>query len=203
MTIVCGVDEAGRGPLAGRVYAAAVILNPDNPISGLADSKVLKESRREELYFEICNRARAYAIAYSDVAEIEQLNILQATLLAMKRAIEKLSITPTIIFIDGTHIPAKLQVPAQAIIRGDSMIAEISAASILAKVARDNTMRELDLQHPEYGFIRHKGYATPEHLSAIAKYGILPMHRRTFAPIKLHTSTPSFGLNLYKKILDM
>lgn len=180
----CGVDEAGRGPLAGRVYAAAVILNPDKPIFGLADSKILKESKREELYLEIIDNSLAYCIAYADVAEIEQLNILQATFLAMKRAIEGLSITPFEALIDGNHIPPKLQIKAQAIIKGDSKVASISAASILAKVSRDNNMRELDKQYPKYGFAKHKGYGTKEHLEAINKYGVLPIHRKTFAPIR-------------------
>lgn len=182
--ICCGVDEAGRGPLAGRVYAAAVILNPENPIIGLADSKILSQNKREELYLEIISKSRAYCIAYSDVIEIEQLNILQATFLAMRRAIEGLSIKPSLALIDGNHIPPKLQIKAEAIIKGDSKVAEISAASILAKVARDNNMLELDKEYPEYGFAKHKGYGTKEHLAAINKYGVLPIHRKTFAPIK-------------------
>lgn len=180
----CGVDEAGRGPLAGRVYAAAVILNPGMPITGLADSKVLTESRRDELFVEITNKSLAYFIAYAEVVEIEKLNILQATFLAMRRAIEGLSIMPAMALIDGNHIPPKLPIKAQAIIKGDTKVAEISAASILAKVARDNNMRELDIQYPNYGFAKHKGYGTKEHLAAIKKYGVLPIHRKTFAPIK-------------------
>jgi|SRR6185437_2206629 len=181
----CGVDEAGRGPLAGRVYAAAVILNPDKPIIGLADSKILTKNKREELYLEIISKCTAYCIAYAEVIEIEQLNILQASLLAMRRAIEGLSIKPSLALIDGNHIPPQLQIKAEAIIKGDSKVAEISAASILAKVARDNNMRELDKEYPEYGFAKHKGYGTKEHLAAIDKYGVLPIHRKTFAPIKL------------------
>ncbi|MCC2625883.1 MAG: rnhB [Burkholderiales bacterium] len=180
----CGVDEAGRGPLAGRVYAAAVILNPNNPIAGLADSKILSQKIREELYSEIVDKAIAYCIAYSEVEEIEQLNILQATFLAMQRAIERLKVTPSLALIDGNHIPPKLQIKAEAIIKGDSKIAEISAASILAKVARDTQMYELDKQYPQYGFANHKGYGTKEHMLAIDKYGVLPIHRKTFAPIK-------------------
>ncbi|HLX53717.1 MAG TPA: ribonuclease HII [Aquella sp.] len=187
----CGVDEAGRGPLAGRVYAAAVILNPDKPIMGLADSKILTQIKREELYIEIINKSKAYYIAYAEVKEIEELNILQATLLAMQRAIEGLGIQPSLALIDGNHIPPKLQIKAEAIIKGDSTVAEISAASILAKVARDNNMRELDKEFPEYGFAKHKGYATKEHLEAISKYGILPIHRKTFAPIKNATCHPT------------
>jgi ribonuclease HII len=180
----CGVDEAGRGPLAGRVYAAAVILNPNKPIKDLADSKILSQSKREELYIEITSKAISYSIAYSEVEEIDDLNILQATFLAMRRAIEGLSIQPSIALIDGNHIPPKLQIKAEAIIKGDSKVAEISAASILAKVARDNEMCELDKQYPGYGFANHKGYGTKEHLAAISKYGVLPIHRKTFAPIK-------------------
>jgi ribonuclease HII len=180
----CGVDEAGRGPLAGRVYAAAVILNPDKPIVGLADSKILSQNKREELYLDIINKSKAYCIAYAEVVEIEQLNILQATFLAMKRAIEGLDIKPSLALIDGNHIPPKLQIKAEAIIKGDGKVAEISAASILAKVARDNNMCELDKEYPEYGFAKHKGYGTKEHLAAISKYGVLSIHRKTFAPIK-------------------
>ena len=180
----CGVDEAGRGPLAGRVYAAAVILDIDKPISGLADSKILSQNKREELYSEITSKSIAYCIAYSDVSEIEQLNILQATFLAMTRAVDGLKVRPSLALIDGNHIPPKLQIKAEAIIKGDSKIAEISAASILAKVARDSNMRELDIEYPQYGFAKHKGYGTAEHLAAISKYGVLPIHRKTFAPIK-------------------
>jgi ribonuclease HII len=180
---ICGVDEAGRGPLAGRVYAAAVILNPDNPINGLADSKILSESKREKLYTEIIEKSLSYFIAYAEVEEIERFNILQATFLAMVRAINGLKIQPTLALIDGNHIPP-LAIRAEAIIKGDSKVAAISAASILAKVSRDNNMLELDRQYPEYGFARHKGYGTKEHIAAIAKYGVLPIHRKTFAPIK-------------------
>lgn len=182
----CGVDEAGRGPLAGRVYAAAVILDSNKPITGLADSKILSEIKREELYQEITAKSLAYSVAYCDVVEIDKLNILQATFLAMRRAIEGLNIMPSLALIDGNHIPPKLNIKAQAIIRGDSLIAEISAASILAKVSRDNNMRELDRQYPGYGFARHKGYCTKEHLAAINKYGVLPIHRKTFAPVKAY-----------------
>lgn len=181
---ICGVDEAGRGPLAGRVYAAAVILNPDKPINGLADSKVLSEAKREKLYTEIIEKSLSYFIAYAEVEEIEKFNILQATFLAMGRAINGLKIQPTLALIDGNHIPPRLTIRAEAIIKGDSKIAAISAASILAKVSRDNNMLELDRQYPDYGFARHKGYGTKEHIAAIAKYGVLPIHRKTFAPIK-------------------
>lgn len=182
--VICGVDEAGRGPLAGRVYAAAVILDDNKPIMGLADSKILSEKKREELYLEITTKALAYSIRYADVHEIDHLNILQATFLAMKRAIDSLKYTPTMALIDGNHVPPQLQIKAEAVIKGDSKIPAISAASILAKVIRDRNMYELDLEYPEYGFAKHKGYGTKEHLAAISKYGAIPAHRKTFAPIK-------------------
>lgn len=184
MQYVCGIDEAGRGPLAGRVYAAAVILDEACPIEGLADSKILKESQREILYAEITAKSKAFAIAYSEVVEIDELNILQATFLAMRRALDGLKVCPHIALIDGNHIPPHLSVKAEAIVKGDSKIPAISAASILAKVARDNNMLELDKLYPVYGFAKHKGYGTKDHLAAIKKYGISPAHRKTFAPIK-------------------
>lgn len=180
---ICGVDEAGRGPLAGSVYAAAVILDPDNPITGLADSKTLSESKREYLYEEIVSKARSFAIAFATVIEIDQINILQATLLAMTRAVNSLNITPELVLVDGNHLP-KLNITAEAIIKGDSKVQAISAASILAKVSRDREMVEIDKMYPEYGFAKHKGYGTKEHIDAINKYGVLDIHRRTFAPIK-------------------
>jgi ribonuclease HII len=179
----CGVDEAGRGPLAGDVFAAAVILNPDNPISGLKDSKQLTATVREKLYDEIIEKALAYSIASSSVAEIDTLNILQATMLAMKRAIEGLQITPSLALIDGNKVP-KLNIKAEAIIKGDTKIEAISAASILAKVTRDRSMLLLDKLYPQYSFAKHKGYGTRVHLAAIEQYGILPIHRKSFAPIK-------------------
>ena len=182
--IICGVDEAGRGPLAGNVVAAAVVLDPLKPIIGLNDSKKLSEKKREALFIEIIENASAYAIAEASVEEIDSLNILQASLLAMGRAIAKLSITPTKALIDGNKIP-KTQIPCEAIIGGDGLIAEISAASILAKVTRDQQLFELDKLYPEYGFASHKGYGTKEHLEAIAKYGpIKGIHRSSFTPIK-------------------
>lgn len=183
--LICGVDEAGRGPLAGAVVAAAVILNPDNPIDGLNDSKKLSEKKREFLYGQIITKALAFAIAEASVAEIDHLNILQASLLAMRRAIEKLSTMPQKALIDGNKIPQLLAIPAEAIIGGDALIAEISAASILAKVTRDHQLVELDKLYPNYNFARHKGYGTKEHLAAINKYGAIPgIHRMTFAPLK-------------------
>ncbi len=181
--LICGVDEAGRGPLAGKVYAAAVILNPLVSIKGLTDSKKLSNMKREELYEKIIESAYAYSIRSADVIEIEQLNILQATLLAMKRAVESLSIIPTLVQIDGNKAP-KLAIRTETIIKGDLKVSAISAASILAKVARDREMLEIDKIYPEYGFINHKGYGTKEHLAAISKFGILPIHRKGFAPIK-------------------
>ena len=180
--IICGVDEAGRGPLAGKVYAAAVILDASKPISKLADSKTLTPKVRDALYLEITAKALAYAIAYADVHEIDQINILQATLLAMQRAVNGLTITPSLVLIDGTHKPY-LDIEMQAIIKGDSLIKEISAASILAKVVRDREMIELDAVYPEYGFAKHKGYGTKEHIAALKKYGALPIHRRSFKPV--------------------
>lgn len=183
--LICGVDEAGRGPLAGNVVAAAVILNPDKPIAGLNDSKKLSEKKREQLFELIIRDSLAYAIAEASVAEIDELNILQASLLAMKRAINALNITPHKALIDGNKIPPQLTIAAEAIIGGDALIAEISAASILAKVTRDHQLIELDKLYPDYGFAKHKGYGTKEHLAAIAKYGVIKhIHRTSFAPIR-------------------
>ena len=179
----CGVDEAGRGPLAGDVYAAVVILDPNNPILGLKDSKQLSPKKRDILYDEIISKSLAYCITSSSVDDIDNLNILQATLLAMKRAIEGLNITPSMALIDGNKIP-DLNIPAEAIIKGDSKVEAISAASILAKVARDRSLLILDELYPEYGFAKHKGYGTAMHIAAINKYGVLPIHRKSFAPIK-------------------
>lgn len=183
--LVCGVDEAGRGPLAGNVVAAAVILNPDKPIVGLNDSKKLSEKKREQLFELIVDNSLAYAIAEASVAEIDELNILQASLLAMKRAINALNITPDKALIDGNKTPPRLTVAAEAIVGGDALIAEISAASILAKVTRDRQLIELDSFYPQYGFAKHKGYGTKLHLEAIAKYGVINgIHRTSFAPIR-------------------
>jgi ribonuclease HII len=182
--LICGVDEAGRGPLAGAVYAAAVILDHARPIEGLADSKKLSEKKREKLAMEIRERALAWAIARADAEEIDCLNILQASLLAMRRAVEGLKVVPSEALIDGLHCP-KLTVPCRAIVKGDSSVAEISAASILAKTARDEEMLRLHQIYPQYGFDRHKGYPTAMHLEALRQYGVSEIHRKSFAPVKL------------------
>lgn len=180
---VAGVDEVGRGPLAGAVVAAAVILTPERWIKGLADSKVLSEKRRNQLDIEIREKALAWSIARAEVEEIDQINILQASLLAMKRAVEGLEIQPDHIKIDGNK-KIQMQISMETIIKGDSKIAAISAASIIAKVARDKEMIELDKQYPEYGFARHKGYPTKAHREALQKYGALSCHRKSFKPVR-------------------
>ena len=180
--LVAGVDEAGRGPLAGPVVAAAVILDDLKPIKGLVDSKQLTALRRERLYDEIRAKALCCSIAQASVEEIDQLNILQATMLAMRRAVLGLRLKPTKVLVDGNRLPA-LDVLAEAIVSGDALVPCISAASILAKVTRDRMLCELHLQHPEYGFDRHKGYGTAEHLRALQAHGALPVHRRSFAPV--------------------
>lgn len=181
--LLCGVDEAGRGPLVGSVYAAAVVLGPRHGIVGLADSKKLSEARREQLAALIREHALAWSIASASAAEIDQLNILQATMLAMRRAVEGLATVPDEVLVDGNRVPS-LALPARAIVKGDATVAEISAASILAKTARDESMRQLHLQHPAYGFDRHKGYPTSAHLQALEQWGPLPEHRRSFGPVK-------------------
>ena len=180
--LVAGVDEAGRGPLAGPVVAAAVFLDERSPIQGVADSKQLTALRRERLFDEIRAKALCCSIAQASVEEIDQLNILQATLLAMRRAVLGLRLKPTTVLVDGNRLPA-LDVLAEAIVSGDALVPCISAASILAKVTRDRLLCELHLQHPEYGFDRHKGYGTADHLRALQEHGALPIHRRTFAPV--------------------
>lgn len=182
--IICGADEAGRGPIAGPVYAAAVVLDPDNPVEGLKDSKKLSEKQRDALAPEIKQKAKAWAIAFCTTEEIDQLNILWASMLAMKRAIEVLPVKPTIALIDGNRIPKGLAMPAEAIVKGDDKVPEISAASILAKTARDAVMMELHAQYPEYGFDRHKGYPTAYHLQQLEKHGVSPVHRRSYAPVR-------------------
>lgn len=182
--LICGVDEAGRGPLAGAVYAAAVILDRARPIEGLADSKKLSEKKREKLAAEIRERALAWAVARADAEEIDCINILQASLLAMRRAVEGLTVVPSEALIDGLHCP-KLAIPCRAIVKGDSSVAEISAASILAKTARDEEMLRLHQIYPQYGFDRHKGYPTAMHLEALRQYGVSEIHRKSFAPVKL------------------
>lgn len=178
--VICGVDEAGRGPLAGPVYAAAVILSPDRPIEGLNDSKKLSEKKREALYDIIIERAEAYCIASASVAEIEEYNILGATYLAMTRAVEGLSLQPQLALIDGNRIPPHLSVPAQTVVKGDAQSESIAAASILAKVTRDRLLIELDAQYPQYGFAVHKGYGTAAHTAALKEYGPCPEHRPSF-----------------------
>ncbi len=180
--LVAGVDEVGRGPLVGDVVTAAVILDPDNPIPGLGDSKKLSEKKRELLAPLIRERALAWAIGRCSPAEIDELNILQATMLAMSRAVAALSLQPGFVFIDGNRCP-RLPMSSQAVVKGDSRVAEISAASILAKVARDQEMIALDALHPQYGFARHKGYPTKEHLAALTEHGVLPEYRRSFKPV--------------------
>ena len=179
----CGVDEAGRGPLAGPVVAAAVILDPARPIAGLADSKKLSAARRERLAVEIREKALAWSIAEASVAEIDHINILQATLLAMQRAVAGLSVLPAVALIDGNRCPV-LAMPARAIIGGDATVAEISAASILAKTSRDAGMLALHALYPQYDFARHKGYGTAVHLAALRAHGPSPVHRRSFAPVR-------------------
>lgn len=180
---ICGVDEAGRGPLAGAVYAAAVILDPARPIIGIADSKTLSEKKRDSLAERIKSDALAWCIAFATVEEIDRINILRATLLAMKRAVEGLSHAPHEVLVDGTHCP-DIAYPATAVIKGDSSVLAIGAASILAKTARDTEMRRLDLEHPQYAFARHKGYPTAEHLALLEQHGVSPVHRRSYAPVK-------------------
>ena len=181
--LICGVDEAGRGPLAGPVYAAAVVLNPDKRIRGLDDSKKLTAARRDKLAIKIQTGALAFGIASASVEEIDRINILQATLLAMRRAVEKLLISPDEVWVDGNQAPL-LCYTTRAIIKGDAQVAAISAASILAKTARDRELVTLAKTYPDYGFERHKGYATQLHLTKIRELGACPAHRRSFAPVK-------------------
>ena len=183
MRLVAGVDEVGRGPLVGAVVTAAVILSPLKPIAGLADSKKLTAARREALAVIIERDALAWSLGRAEPIEIDELNILQATMLAMQRAVAALSLQPDHVLIDGNRCPV-LPMTAEAIVKGDGTVAEISAASILAKVARDREMAELHATHPGYGFDRHKGYPTPAHLRALAELGPLPQHRRSFAPVR-------------------
>lgn len=181
---IAGVDEAGRGPLVGSVVAAAVILDPDKPIVGLNDSKKLTEKKREKLFIEIQEKALAWSIAEATHAEIDELNILQATFLAMRRAVEDLNIQPEKIIVDGNQIPKGISIACEAIVGGDASHAEISAASILAKVTRDRQMQALDLIYPDFGFAKHKGYPTKAHFEAIAAHGVIQEHRRSYAPVK-------------------
>ena len=181
--LLAGCDEVGRGPLAGDVVAAAVILDPDNPIDGLDDSKKLTEKKREFLYEEIQFKAKSWSIARASVVEIDKINILQASLLAMSRAVQGLHIQPEHVLVDGNKLP-KWSYKAEAVVKGDSRVAAISAASILAKVTRDREMIVLDKQYPGYGFAEHKGYPTKIHIEALEKLGITPIHRTSYAPVK-------------------
>jgi ribonuclease HII len=182
--IVCGVDEAGRGPLAGPVVAAAVIFDPSKPmIRGLDDSKALTARKREELYDKIVDRALAYCVASATVEEIDSLNILHATMLAMKRAVEGLSVVPTLVKVDGNRCPT-LTIRSEAVIGGDALVKSISAASILAKVTRDRMLLDLHQSFPIYGFDAHSGYGTPQHLAALREHGPCEHHRRSFAPVR-------------------
>lgn len=182
--LICGVDEVGRGPLIGAVVTAAVILDSARPVAGLTDSKKLSEKRRNELAAQIKQQALCWALGRAEPAEIDQLNILHATMLAMRRAVAALAIQPEWVLVDGNRT-TEFGVPASAVIKGDLLVPEISAASILAKVARDEEMQALHLQHPQFGFANHKGYPTAAHLAAIAQYGVLPEHRRSFKPVRL------------------
>ncbi|CDZ94175.1 MULTISPECIES: ribonuclease HII [Pseudomonadaceae] len=181
--LVAGVDEVGRGPLCGPVVTAAVILDPLRPISGLNDSKKLTEAKREALFDEICEKALAWCIARAEVEEIDRLNILHATMLAMQRAVEGLAIRPKLALIDGNRCP-QLSVPCAPVIQGDAQVPAIAAASILAKVSRDREMQAFDLIYPGYGLSGHKGYPTPVHLEALQRLGATPIHRRSFAPVR-------------------
>lgn len=182
MILLCGVDEAGRGPLCGPVVTAAVILDPENPIVGLADSKKLSEKRRERLAIEIKEKALAWCIAEASVDEIDRLNILHATMLAMQRAVAGLSRVPDKVLVDGNRCP-RFDMPCEAIVKGDSLVQEISAASILAKTARDAMLLELDKRYPQYGLAGHKGYPTPAHLAALRAHGACEIYRKSFAPV--------------------
>ena len=181
--LVAGVDEVGRGPLCGPVVTAAVILDPQRPIAGLNDSKKLTEKKREALFVEIQEKALAWCIGRAEVEEIDRLNILQATMLAMQRAVEGLPVQPDLALIDGNRCP-KLNMASEAVVQGDGLVAEISAASILAKVSRDREMAVLDAQYPGYGIAKHKGYPTPAHLKALQELGPTPIYRRSFGPVR-------------------
>ncbi|MCO6413584.1 MAG: ribonuclease HII [Thiogranum sp.] len=187
--LTAGVDEVGRGPLAGPVVAAAVILDPRRPVDGLKDSKALTAQRREALAVQIRASALAWALGRAEVEEIDAINILQASLLAMQRAVAGLSVLPQLALVDGNHCP-RLDCPVQAVVRGDALVAAISAASILAKVARDREMVELDDRYPGYGMAQHKGYPSKLHLQALQALGVSPIHRRSYAPVRRVLETP-------------
>ncbi|MCI1710098.1 MAG: ribonuclease HII [Chiayiivirga sp.] len=188
-----GVDEAGRGPLAGPLLVAAVILDPDRPIAGLGDSKALSEARREALFPQILARSIAHSIIVIEPAEIDALNIFQATMQGMRRALLGLAVAPRFALIDGNKLPPDLPCPARAVVGGDASEACIGAASILAKVTRDRLMLALDPEHPHYGFARHKGYPTPEHLDALRRHGPCVAHRRSFAPVRAAQAADLFA----------
>lgn len=181
--LICGVDEAGRGPLAGAVFAAAVILDPAHPIEGLRDSKKLSEIKRDQLAIKIKKYAKSWCIAQASEQEIDQLNILQATMLAMQRAVQGLSVTPNLALIDGNRSPV-LTMASQAIVKGDDKVEAISAASILAKTARDAALMALHIQYPQYAFDQHKGYPTTLHLARLREHGVSPVHRVSYAPVR-------------------
>ncbi|WP_335923959.1 ribonuclease HII [Shewanella indica] len=181
--LVAGVDEVGRGPLVGDVVTAAVILDPANPVTGLNDSKKLSERKRDALYEEILAKALAVSVGRASPAEIDELNILHATMLAMQRAVAGLKVRPEKVLVDGNRTP-DFGLPSAAVVKGDGLIPAISAASIIAKVTRDREMAELDLRHPEYGFAAHKGYPTKAHFEALSQHGVLPEHRRSFRPVR-------------------
>ena len=189
MSLLCGVDEAGRGPLCGPVVAAAVILDPARPIEGLADSKKLSDKRRDKLAVEIREKALAWAIAEASVEEIDRLNILHASMLAMQRAVAGLARQPDKVMVDGNRCP-QLDLPCEAIVKGDALVAEISAASILAKTVRDELLVELDKRYPQYGLAGHKGYPTASHLAALRAHGACEIYRQSFAPVRDVISNP-------------
>lgn len=184
VALICGVDEVGRGPLVGAVVTAAVILDPNNPITGLNDSKKLSEKKRLQLAEEIKAKALSWSLGRAEVHEIDSLNILHATMLAMTRAVQGLHIKPEWALIDGNRVPKDIGVQASAVVKGDALVPEISAASILAKVARDEEMQQLDVAYPHYGFAGHKGYPTAQHLAAIKTHGVIAEHRRSFKPVR-------------------
>lgn len=190
---IAGTDEAGRGPLAGSVVAAAVILDPSRPVQGLNDSKQLSERQRERCFEEIINKAKAFALASATVEEIDQLNILQASLLAMRRAVQALEIEPGFVYVDGNHCP-QWSYRSEAVVKGDSRVPAIAAASILAKVTRDREMVSLDERFPGYGFARHKGYPTSQHLAALQSLGPCEIHRRSFGPVAKLLEVSSAGI---------
>ena len=181
--LIAGVDEVGRGPLAGAVVAAAVILDPNNPIAGLTDSKKLTEKQREKLAIEIREKSLSWALGRAEVEEIDEINILWASMLAMKRAVESLAVQPSFVKIDGNRCP-EMDYSMEAVVKGDLTVQEISAASIIAKVARDHEMQDMDIRYPGYGFAQHKGYPTKQHQESLIELGVSPIHRLSFKPVQ-------------------